>query len=110
MKIAITVQTDNTNPALEARFGRAPWIAVYDSDTSSSSIIDNRTIANFSQGAGIKCATSIVKLGISAVITGQVGPKALAVLRSGSVTVYTGATGLLWDAIEQYQESTLQHL
>ena len=46
-------------------------------------------------------------MGVAAIITGHVGPKAFATLRSGGVAIYTGARGTVAEAIGQLKAGTL---
>ena len=49
----------------------------------------------------------MVNLGVGAVITGHVGPKAFVTLQAGNVAVYTGAEGTVADAIDQFKAGRL---
>ena len=49
-----------------------------------------------------------MNLGVGAVITGNVGPKAFAALQAGEVKMYIGATGSVSDAIAQFKAGKLE--
>ena len=108
MKVAVTAQGQNLNSLVDPRFGRAKFFVVVDTETSEFSVTDNTQNLNAAQGAGIQAGSNVVKLGVEAVITGHVGPKAFATLQAGSVKIYTGASGTVSDAIEQFKASTLK--
>ncbi len=92
---------------LDARFGRAKYFILLDTETGASSSLDNSVNLNAVQGAGIQAAKKVVDLEAEAVITGHVGPKAFAALRAGGVRIYTGASGTVADAIAQFNSGKL---
>ena len=73
MKIAITCQGKSLEDALDQRFGRATNILLVDTETHFIDVIDNEAMAP-SGGAGIAAAQKMVDQGVTAVITGQIGP------------------------------------
>ena len=108
MKIAVTSQGAGMNAPVDPRFGRARYFIVVDTETGESSTVDNAVNLNAAQGAGIQAGRSIVDLGVSALITGHVGPKAFSTLQAGGVAIHTGASGTVADAVEQYKAGKLQ--
>ncbi|MFW6153590.1 MAG: NifB/NifX family molybdenum-iron cluster-binding protein [Planctomycetota bacterium] len=108
MKIAVTAQGRDLNAPVDPRFGRATCFVVADTDTGAFSVADNTQNLNAPQGAGIQAGKTVVDLGVEAVITGHVGPKAFATLTAAGVSVYTGATGDVGGAIEQFKRGALK--
>ncbi len=108
MKVAVTAQGTDLNAAMDPRFGRARYFIVVDTETLEFSAVDNQMNLNAAQGAGIQAGRNVVELGVAAVITGHVGPKAFATLQAGGIQIYHGASGTVADAIEQYQTGKLQ--
>lgn len=108
MKIAVTSQGPEMNSTIDPRFGRAKYFVVVDTETGEFSAADNSQNLNALQGAGIQAGRNVVNLGVAAVITGHVGPKAFATLQAGSVEMYTGAQGTVAEAIEQFKAGKLQ--
>jgi predicted Fe-Mo cluster-binding NifX family protein len=51
---------------------------------------------------------TIADKGVGVVITGQVGPNALQTLGATDISIVTGASGTVSDAIEQYKCGRLQ--
>ena len=86
MKVAVTSQGRELSSPVDARFGRAKYFLVVDTETGEN----------------------VVDLGAEAVITGHVGPKAFATLESGGVQIYTGAAGTVADAVEQFKAGKLK--
>ena len=108
MKVAVTSQGRELSSPVDARFGRAKYFLVVDTETGEFSATDNSQNLNAAQGAGIQAGKNVVDLGAEAVITGHVGPKAFATLESGGVQIYTGAAGTVADAVEQFKAGKLK--
>jgi len=107
MKIAVTAQGRDLNALIDPRFGRAKCFLVIDSQTGEFTAVDNQRNLNAAQGAGIQAGRTVVELGVEAVITGHVGPKAFATLQAGKVAIYTGAAGTAAEALEQFKAGKL---
>jgi len=108
MKVAVTSQGRELSSSVDPRFGRAKYFIVVDTETGDVSAVDNSQNLNAVQGAGIQAGKNVVDLGVLAVITGHVGPKAFATLQAGNVAIYTGASGTVADAIEQFKTGKLK--
>ena len=108
MRIAVTAQGQDLAAAVDSRFGRARFFMVVDTETGEFSAADNTQNLNAAQGAGIQAGRNVVELGVQAVITGHVGPKAFATLQAGNVAIHTGASGTVADAIEQFKAGKLK--
>jgi len=107
MKVAVTAQGEQLGSPVDPRFGRARYFIVVDTESGQSSAVDNCQNLNAAQGAGIQAGRSVVDLGVQAVITGHVGPKAFATLQAGGVAVHTGAQGTVADALAQFRAGKL---
>ena len=108
MKIVVTSQGREWSSPVDPRFGRARYFVVVDTESGEFSAADNSQNLNAAQGAGIQAGRSVVQLGASAVLTGHVGPKAFATLQAGGIAIYTGATGTVADAVEQFKAGKLK--
>lgn len=108
MKVAITSQGPEMNSAIDLRFGRAKYFIVVDTETDDSAAHDNTQNLNAVQGAGIQAGRNVIDLGVEAVITGNVGPKAFATLQAGDVKMYIGAGGTVGDALEKFKAGELE--
>ncbi len=107
MLIAITSEGAELSSSVDARFGRARYFIVYDTESGQYSVADNASGQNAMQGAGVQTGKTISDLGVQAVVTGHVGPKAFATLQAGGISVYTGATGTVAEAVEQFKSNRL---
>jgi predicted Fe-Mo cluster-binding NifX family protein len=108
MKVAVTSQGRELGSPVDPRFGRAKFFVIIDTETGEFTAADNSQNLNAAQGAGIQAGRKVVELGAEAVITTHMGPKAFATLQAGGVQVYTGATGTVAEAVEQFKAGKLK--
>lgn len=88
MKIAICSEQNRPDSVISQRFGRSPWIAVYDKNTSQWDFAANNQNLDAVQGAGIQTAQNILNTGASIVLACNLGPKAMSVLQAANAKVY----------------------
>ena len=110
MKIAITSSGETLSAPLEGRFGRAPKIIIFDPDTRSIEVKDNRAGVSATQGAGTQTAETVARLGIQYVVTGHCGPKAFRVLRAAGIQVFTSRSETVGQALHDLEEGRLTAL
>jgi predicted Fe-Mo cluster-binding NifX family protein len=91
MKVCVSSTGTGSESAIDPRFGRASHLLLVDTETGDLRPIPNDPGA--ARGAGIQAAEAVVRSGASAVLTGQLGPKAFAVLQAAGIPAY-GARGL----------------
>ena len=108
MKVAITAQGEEMQSLVDPRFGRAKWFIVIDSDTGAFEPVDNEKNLAAAQGAGIQAGSNVAKLGVEAVITGNVGPKAYSTLKAAGIKVYIGAKGTVKEALDEFKAGALE--
>jgi predicted Fe-Mo cluster-binding NifX family protein len=108
MKVAITSQGPDMTSEVDPRFGRARFFVVVDTATGEFASHDNAQNLHSVQGAGIQAAQNVVTLGVDAVVTGNVGPKAFTTLQAGNVKTYVGSTGSVSDAVKQLKGGQLE--
>jgi len=107
MKVAITSRGPQLTSQIDPRFGRAKYFVVYDSDTDRFAAHNNDFNVNAVHGAGIQATQDIVDLGVQALITGHVGPKAFESLRTAGVEIYIGAAGTVQEVVEKFKADQL---
>lgn len=110
MKVAFSTSGNTLAAPLEGRFGRAPAFLVYDLDTETSEIIDNRQSQSAAQGAGIQAAETVVRSGARGIVTGHCGPKAFRVLSAAGVKVFTTDASTVAAALDRYRAGQLKEL
>jgi len=102
MKIAFPTSNAIPTAPVEARFARAPFFLVFDVTCSTWETVDNTQVLNAAQGAGIQAAETLVRHQVNAVLTTHCGPKAFRALQAAGVTVYTGVSGTVQDALQEF--------
>ncbi len=110
MKLAITATGKDVSSAMDARFGRAKMFVVFDTETNESSAHDNAQNVNAAQGAGIQAAQNVAALGVGAVVSGNVGPKAFRTLNAAGIKMYLCGEGTVADAVRRFQAGELEEL
>lgn len=108
MKVAVTAQGQELGSAVDNRFGRAEWIVVVDSDSKDCQAYSNTANLNIAQGAGIQTAKRVIDLGVAAVLTGNVGPKAFATLDAANVPIFLTKATTVGDAIDSLENGELK--
>ena len=107
MKIAVSARGATPLTTVDDSFGRAYWFLVYDLGTGQWDAISNSDNRVREEGAGGWAAQMLVELGVSAVITGQCGPRVLRTLRDAEVKIYRGSGMLVAEAVEFWKEKQL---
>lgn len=107
MKVAVTAKGTSLESEVDQRFGRAKYLIVVDTDTDQIDVQDNEVNLNAAQGAGIQTAQNLAGVGVSAVLTGHVGPNAFRTLSAAGIEAYTGLQGTVVDAIEEFKTGNL---
>ena len=108
MKVAITATEPSLESAVDPRFGRAQHFIVADTETDEWSAHDNSKNLNAAQGAGVQAAQNVAGLGVLAVITGNVGPKALTALQAAGISIYLCPGGTVQDALNSLRAGSLE--
>ena len=104
MRVAITATTGNYNEMMDGRFGRAPYFLVFDTQMKNWTAYENSQNAGLEHGAGIQAAQTLEKIGAKVLITGEVGPKALQVLRANGSKIYCVESGKVSDILSAFLE------
>ncbi len=106
MKIAVTSVGRTMDAQVDPRFGRAACFVVVDTQSMEFQAIENNNV-DAGGGAGISAAKVVIDAGAKAVLTGNCGPNAERTLRAGNVKLYTGVSGTVADAVEQFKAGKL---
>jgi len=109
MKIVIPADVNRTDSQVSLAFGRAPYFAVYNTETCNTDFISN-SAAESSGGAGIKAAQALVNLGAEAMISFRCGENAAAVLNSSGIKMFQAEAGSVALNVKLYTESRLNAL
>ncbi|MFP4545485.1 MAG: NifB/NifX family molybdenum-iron cluster-binding protein [Methanomassiliicoccales archaeon] len=107
MKICVTSTGDDMNSELDPRFGRSAYFIVVDTESMEFNAVANES-AVAAGGAGIQAAQAVADMGVQAVLTGNVGPNAFSTLDAAGVTVYTGLSGTVKEAVERFKSGDVE--
>lgn len=107
MKIALSATGKDLGSTIDPRFGRCANIIILETDSGEFEVHENPN-AMAGGGAGIQTSQFIADSGAKAVITGNVGPNAFRTLAAAGITVYTGISGTIQDAVDKYKSGDLK--
>lgn len=109
MKVAVSSKGETLDSEVSDIFGRCPYFII--AEIEENKIIKFDAIENSSasqnQGAGISAAQLVVEKDVNALITGNVGPRALDVLRQFKVEIYNG-NGTVNEALQKFMDGKLE--
>jgi predicted Fe-Mo cluster-binding NifX family protein len=107
-KIAISSEGPSLEDRVDPRFGRAAGFAIVDPKTMDCEYIDNGAGQVRAQGAGIQAAETVARAGVTAVLTGYVGPKAFQTLTAAGIRVAQKLENLsVREAVDRYIKGSL---
>lgn len=86
------------------RFGRAPTYTLYDTEAGAVEIIPNTS--QHMGGIG-HLPELLVQQGVNVVLCRGIGPQALALSEKNRITVHSGATGTVREAVEAWRSGRL---
>ena len=107
MKIVVTASGPDLDSPMDPRFGRCQHFIFVDPDSLQFEAIENENVM-VAGGAGIQSAQFIANKGAEALITGNVGPNALATLGAAGIKILLGATGTVREAVQMFKNGQLQ--
>ena len=103
MKIAISSSGTDQSAQVDPRFGRCRYFIIVDTDSGETDASPNAA-QSAGGGAGIQAAQTIADQGAETVLTGNVGPNAHRALQAAKISVATGVSGTVSDAVKAFQE------
>lgn len=106
VKVAISAKDKRPDAQVDPRFGRCNYFAIVDVEQEQWDFLPNPGLSS-GGGAGTYAAQELANRGIQGVLTGSVGPNAVAVLQAAGIEVYTGVRGTLQGAIALYRKGRL---
>jgi len=109
MKIAVSSTGKNLTDNISEVFARCPYFIIV--EIEGGKIKETETIENKStdqmSGAGISAAQLMVEKGVNAVITKNVGPRALDVLNQFKISIYAG-DGAIEKVLQEFIDGELK--
>jgi predicted Fe-Mo cluster-binding NifX family protein len=109
MKVAVSSTASGLEAQVSPIFGRCNCFVIVDTATEEVTTLENPAIGA-SGGAGIQSAQYIVRQGVEAVISGNVGPNAMQVLAAAGVDVYGVSSGTIAAAVAALEAGQLEAL
>ena len=107
MKIAISSTGPDPDAQIDLRFGRCQYFVLFDDKAENFEFLDNEAAA-LSGGAGLQAAQMIADAGVKVVITGNIGPNAINVLKVAGIKTYHCGPGIVRKALQKYIDGSLQ--
>jgi predicted Fe-Mo cluster-binding NifX family protein len=107
MKVVVSAMQEGLDAEVSPVFGRCPVYVFVDTETMQFESAPNPAMSA-PGGAGIQAAQFAVSKGITAVLTGNVGPNAFNVLQAAGVTMYPVSGGSVGEAVEALKSGGLQ--
>lgn len=107
MKLCISSEGATLDSRVDPRFGRCRTFIIVDTETMAFEAVDN-TGTGAPGGAGIQAGQLAASRGARAVLTGNVGPNAFQTLQAGGITIYTGVSGTVREAVEGFKKERYQ--
>ncbi len=112
MKVAISANSADLNSLVSPVFGRCAGFIIAEvenGEIKSSEFISNPALNAF-RGAGIQAAQLVLSKNVQAVISGNLGPNAFAVLQQAGVKVYQAFGLSIKDAIKKLSAGELPEM
>ena len=109
MKIAVTALGPDMSSKVDPRFGRAQYFLFIDTEKMELESFHNAG-KDAMHGAGIQSGQLMNDKGVSAVITGQVGPNAFQTLSAAGIKIYKSGEGTIKEAVENFKAGRLEEV
>ncbi len=110
-KLAISLSSEDIKGNVDARFGRCRYFLIVtmgQDGVEKTELVENRQV-DAPGGAGISVATTLAKYDVDSLISGNVGPRALDLLKQFEIDVYS-FEGTVDDAIKNYRANKLMRI
>lgn len=111
MRIAATTTNGGLDDIVTPQFGRTASFTIldldYDGKIRNVEIVEN-TAALQSSGAGIAASQMLVDKKVEVLLTGNIGPKALNVLRAAGIRIFRADGLRVRDAVEMFARGELE--
>ena len=110
MKVAVRSIGKNIDSSVASVFGRCPFFIIVEvkNKVGEIEVIDNLSTKK-AHGAGISAAWTVAERGAKVVITGNVGPRAMDILKQFKIKTYK-AEGPIHKAIQDLMKNKLEEI
>jgi len=110
VKVAVTSKGPDLASQVDLCFGRASCFVLVDTESGKTSVRSNLGSRRTAHAAGIQAAGALIGMGVDAVITGRIGPKAFGTFQAAQVEVYAVTSATVNEVIEKLQSARLHPL
>jgi predicted Fe-Mo cluster-binding NifX family protein len=112
MRIAFTAKGTEWDSMIDARFGRAEFILIYDEETRQLAAVNNSAVKNEAHGAGTATAQKIFELKPNVLITGNgPGENAYRAIKQLNMKIFIDAQEMsIKQAYENYKKGLLKNI
>jgi predicted Fe-Mo cluster-binding NifX family protein len=108
-KICVTSAGASVQAPVDPRFGRCAYFVVTDGSQAEPEAFEN-TARSLGNGAGIQAAQTLANIGVTVVLTGDLGPNAFRVLRTTGIRAFRTSGGTVQQAIADFLAGRLAEI
>jgi predicted Fe-Mo cluster-binding NifX family protein len=107
MRVLVSSRGKYMDSMIAPRFGRCRFFVIVETENMDFEVYENKN-AFLRDNAGINSAKFAVSKGVGTVLTGFMGPKAFRVFKNSGARVFTGISGTVLDAVDDYEKGELR--
>lgn len=109
MKVIVSARETNLEAPVDTRFGRTRYLLLVDSESGQvEEVISNSANVAAGQGAGVQAASAVAATPAEAVISGNLGPKAFAVLERAGIPVFKAPPSSVAEVVSAFTRGELE--
>lgn len=109
MKICITSLGNKEDSSFDFRFGRCKYFVIYDDEKNEFLFIENENFTA-NNGAGIASGQTVIDNNVDVVISKNIGPNAMKVLKAADIKIYEGTGETILEVLENYKNNELKEI
>lgn len=109
LKVTVTSTGKDLDSLLDERFGRTSYFIIMDTDSDKIEVIENQN-SNSAHGTGVQVAQFVSGMGAKALITGNVGPNAMRVLKASGIDIFRANSMTVREALQSFADGKLEKL
>ena len=106
-RVVVTANGPDLDATVDLKFGRAAYLLIIDLTDDSLQVIDNRDEPGVTGNKGIRTANKVLSLDVGAVITGNIGQRALSELSGAGIGMFQIDGGTVRKALKSYQKEVI---
>ncbi len=108
MKLIISAQNPSLESHIDSRFGRSPWLILFDTETNQWEAFQNPGV-NQSGGAGVAAAQFVVDQKADVIISGDFGPHAARAFQAAKIEMwlFSENTTTAQEAVDHFKKNQL---